>query len=163
MRSNLLLVLVTGLLLIGQSQAQNPIRGFFNNVVNNFGRIASRLAVVTNIVTEKEYITVTVTVTTTEANVVQKTAVPASTDSNPPSDNVLETTDSSDNEGTTPELQSSLNTTITTRNGTASTSTVSKPATTLKLAVVSGSRFFVANRKPKDEEDEELEPSEVLT
>lgn len=172
MKYLLFVLLVTGVI-FGEVQGQNPVRGFFSNIVANIGRVASRLAVVTSTVKEMSYVTVTVTVTTTPVLV----QAPPTTDLNSPNENVLDTTiQSSEDTTTTTELSSQLDPAVIDSmivNGQSNQSTLAttapKPTTTLKLSVVSGSRFF-SIRRPKDEEEsstasllDHLEASKVLT
>lgn len=174
MKYLLFVLLVTGVMFNDEVQAQNPVRGFFSNFVANFGRMASRLAIVTSTVKEVSYVTVTVTVTTTPALV----QAPPTTDLNSPNENVLDTTiQSSEETTTTTELSLQVDPTVVDsmivigqNNQSTLATTAPKPTTTLKLSVVSGSRFF-SIRRPKDEVDEssteslldDLQPSKVLT
>lgn len=183
MIKSLFCLFLVSVVLTDQTRAQqNPIRGFFSNVMSSLGRVANRIGTAstttTTTVTETSliFITITVTSTVTDQLPVRLQSIQDTTFS----EGLLDTTiNSIDEVGTEPVLvvavppivlqKQEMNATSTTTKTTATSST------TFRFGINRhGSRFFASLRQPKDEVDEivnssqeqdnvALEPSKVLS
>lgn len=183
MIKSLFCLFLVSVVLTDQTRAQqNPIRGFFSNVMSSLGRVANRigtasLTTTTTTVTETSMIFITITVTSTVID--QLPVRLQSIQDTTFSEGLLDTTiNSIDEVGTEPVLVVAVPPIVLQKqemNATSTTKTTATSSTTFRFGINRpGSRFFASLRQPKDEVDEivnssqeqdnvALEPSKVLS